>query len=599
MPQPTDPAVEVGAGRRASGWQRADPARLRLFAVALLVGVVVACSTALLIAGIAWVQIALFGHGEERDFASHVAGLPAWRVVLAPVLGGLVVGILIYGLPGRRYHGIADVMEACAFRGGRMDVRSGVGAATAAVVSLGAGASVGREGPAVHIGASLAAWVADRLGLSRSHSLTLVGCGAAAAVTASFNAPIAGVLFALEVVVGYYTLRVFAPIVVASMGALVVTQQLQEHGDFVFSVPPLSLESLWELPAFAVLGVASAACAVVLVLGVQRVQAVHGAVCVPLWLRPALGGLLVGLIGLQVPYALGVGYQTTDLALQGTLVAQSGLLVVVILAAKLAATVVSLGSGFAGGVFSPALVLGAVLGTGVGGVFNGWVPGGVSSEPVYAIVGMAAVASATLGAPISTILIVFELTGNYSIVAAVMLASAVASSCMGFAPFTSFFRWQLQRRGVNIVAGRDQSLLRTETIDALVSDSYCLIGEHDSLLQVQIKVGACRRHAVVMTDNTQRFIGSAVLRDLMRHDAAGEPLPVIDQLRDSRASLRPGTSLSGALDALVSSASEFLPVVVTDDAGDLRVLGVVWYNDVLARNNALLKQARAEEFGVN
>ncbi|MEM7378354.1 MAG: chloride channel protein, partial [Pseudomonadota bacterium] len=362
MPPPPDTPVDGGASRRANGWHRADPARLRLFVVALLVGVVVACSTALLIAGIAWVQIALFGHGEERDFASHVAGLPAWRVVLAPVVGGLVVGVLIYGLPGRRYHGIADVMEACAFRGGRMDVRSGIGAATAAVVSLGAGASVGREGPAVHIGASLAAWVADKLGLSRSHSLTLLGCGAAAAVTASFNAPIAGVLFALEVVVGYYALRVFAPIVVASMGALVVTQLLQEHGDFVFSVPPLSLESLWELPAFAVLGAAAAGCAVALVLGVQGVQAVHSAARVPLWLRPALGGLVVGLIGLHVPYALGVGYQTTDLALQGTLVVQSGMLVIAIMVAKLAATMVSLGSGFAGGVFSPALVLGAVLG---------------------------------------------------------------------------------------------------------------------------------------------------------------------------------------------------------------------------------------------
>ncbi|MEM6985130.1 MAG: chloride channel protein [Pseudomonadota bacterium] len=581
------------------GWHRADPARIRLFAVALLVGVLVACTTALLIGAIAALQGFLFGGGDERYFATVLAEAPWWRVVFAPLLGGLVVGVLIYGLPGRRYHGIADVMEACAFRGGRMDVRSGAGAATAAVVSLGAGASVGREGPAVHIGASLSAWFADKLGLSRSHSLTLLGCGAAAAVTASFNAPIAGVLFALEVVVGYYTLRVFAPIVVASMGALVVTQVVQEHADFAFVVPTVSLASIWELPIFAVLGACAAMCTVVLVYAVQLVQDAHNQCKVPLWLRPAIGGLVVGFIGLYVPYALGVGYQTTDLALKGTLVSESGLLISVILVAKLAATAVSLGSGFAGGVFGPALVLGAVLGTAVAGVFADVLPGTVSMVPVYAIVGMAAVASATLGAPISTILIVFELTGNYNIVAAVMLASAVASSCMSFTPFTSYFRWQLQRRGVNIVAGRDQSLLRTETIDSLVSEDFCQIGEHDSLMQVQIKVGACRRHAVVMLDNHQRFIGSASLRDLIRHNEDGEPVPVINQMRGSAESLRLGTSLSGALDALVSSSSEFLPVVEQDEDGELRALGIVRYSDVLARNNVLLKQARAEEFGVN
>ncbi len=519
--------------------------------------------------------------------------------MLAPVLGGLVVGLLIYGLPGRRYHGIADVMEACAFRGGRMDVRSGVGAATAAAISLGAGASVGREGPAVHIGASLAAWLADKLGLNRRHALTLLGCGAAAAVTASFNAPVAGVLFALEVVVGYYTLQVFGPIVVASMGALVVTQLIHGHNGATFEVPSMALVSYWELPLFAVVGVCAACCTIALVYGVQAVQSVHARCRVPLWLRPAIGGLIVGLIALKVPYALGVGYQTTDLALKGSLATQTGLAFGLILLAKLVATAASLGSGFAGGVFSPALVLGAVLGSLLGSLFGDVLPGTVSIEPIYAVVGMAAVASSTLGAPISTILIVFELTGNYGVVAAVMLASAVASSCMGFAPFSSFFRWQLQRRGVNIVAGRDQSLLRTETIDTLVAENYCQVGEHDALMQVQIKVGACRRHAVVMIDNKKRFLGSATLRELIRHDAEGQPLPVREQLRDSGDALSFGTSLSGALDALATSGAEFLPVIERDDSGDARLLGIVWHSDVLARYNQLLKQARAEEFGVN
>lgn len=576
-----------------------DPARVRLFAAALLIGVLVAFSTALLIWTISAVQAWLFGSGDERTFASTLAQASWWRVLWVPAVGGLCVGLLIYVLPGRRYHGIADVMEACSLRGGRMDVRSGVFAAAAAVASLGVGASVGREGPAVHIGASISAWFAEQLGLSRSHSLTLLGCGAAAAVTASFNAPIAGVLFALEVVVGYYTLRVFAPIVVASMGALVVTQLTHGYGDFAFSMPSFELASIWELPAFALLGAGSALCALMLVYGVQSVQSAHDRCWVPLWLRPAIGGLLLGTIGLYVPYALGVGYQTTDLALQGELVAHSGLAIGVILLAKLVATMVCLGSGFAGGVFGPSLVLGALLGTAVGSLLGAVVPGDLSGEPVYAIVGMAAVASAILGAPISTILIVIELTGNYSVVAAVMLGSVVASSCMGFAPFSSFFRWQLQRRGVNIVAGRDQSLLLTETIDSLVSRGFCQIGEHDSLVQVQIKVNTSRQHAVVMIDNQRQLVGSASLRHLVRQSSDGRSMPVVEQMRDRARSLRLGTSLSGALDTMVSSNSDFLPVVESDENAAVGVIGVVWYRDILARNNALLKQARAEEFGIN
>jgi len=231
--------------------------RIIFFLFALVVGAVVGIATLGLIKLILLVQQIGYGDSSEFRFAEIAASVPAWRVIAVPAIGGLLVGLLMEWLPGKRYHGIADVMEACALNSARMSVRSGIGAAAATAVSLGVGAPLGREGPAVHIGASISAWMAEKLGLDRRQSLALLGCGAAAAVTVSFDTPIAGVIFALEVIVGYYTLRVFAPIVIAAMAAIVVRDVFLGE-EPIFLLPNYTLYSLWELLPFAVLGILGA-----------------------------------------------------------------------------------------------------------------------------------------------------------------------------------------------------------------------------------------------------------------------------------------------------------------------------------------------------
>lgn len=230
-----------------------------LFGLALLIGVLAAYAVIGFRTLIGLCQLVFYESAAEESFISVIDSLPPWRVLLAPAIGGLLVGLFVHWfLPGRRNHGVADIMEACALRGGRMDAKAGVGAAIAAAASIGMGASVGREGPAVHLGASLSAWVAERLQLNRNLSLTLMGCGVAAAVATSFNAPIAGVFFALEVVVGQYALSVFAPIVIASVTATVVARiHLGNAPAFLF-VPDYHIVSFLEVPAFVLLGIVCA-----------------------------------------------------------------------------------------------------------------------------------------------------------------------------------------------------------------------------------------------------------------------------------------------------------------------------------------------------
>ncbi len=247
------------------------------------------------------------------------AQLPWWQIVLVPTLGGLTVGLLVrFFQAGARPQGVADVVEASVFKGGRIALKQGVVAALGATISIGSGASVGREGPAVHIGASLASWLGQRLKLSRSLSLTLLGCGVAAAVSASFNAPIAGAFFALEVVIGHYALSAFAPVVIASVAGTIVARV--HLGDYpAFILDDFELVSFLELPAFALLGVVSAGVAVVFMHGILLTHSAWRSSAVPGWLRPALAGAAVGAIAIAMPEILGVGYEATDRALHGAL----------------------------------------------------------------------------------------------------------------------------------------------------------------------------------------------------------------------------------------------------------------------------------------
>jgi len=568
--------------------------RLVFFLLAAIIGALVGLATLALIKLILLVQWLGFGAASEVRFAAIADTSPAWQVVLVPTVGGLLVGLLMQWLPGKRYHGIADVMEACALNSARMPARSGLGAALAAGVSLGVGAPLGREGPAVHIGASISAWLAERLSLDRKQSLALLGCGAAAAVTVSFNAPIAAVIFALEVIVGYYTLRVFAPVVIAAMVAVVVRENFLGT-EPLFALPEYSVSSLWELPLFALLGVLGALTSRALIAGVSGAESLWRHLHVPRWIQPALAGMVIGVIAVQLPMILSIGFEGTLLALNGQLVAT---LLVSLLFFKLITVSLAIGSGFAGGVFSPAIFIGAMLGGCFWLVLN-LLNLPVAEQGVYAVVGMAAMASALLGAPISTVLIVFELTRNYEITLGVMTAAAVASTVMQLGKHGSFFRWQLSRRNIDLSGARDISLLMTHRVENLITQRYTTVGPDCTVGELELRMGTERQRLAMLVDDNDSLQGSVGLSALVSH--------AIEQGMDGAAmgaakpldfAINPMTNIVTALKIMAEQQVEYVPVVNNDDPTQSRLLGVVLKNDLLMEHYDVVSRAREDEFGI-
>ncbi|MEM9369627.1 MAG: chloride channel protein [Pseudomonadota bacterium] len=427
--------------------------QLLLWPISVLLGVATGYAVIGFRTAIAELQTLFYG-ADDVTIHSVAADLPWYLVLTLPIVGGLLVGwILTTFTPDGKARGVADVIRAAAIRSGRVEAKPGLASAAAALITLSTGGSTGREGPAIHLGAIFATWLSDRIRASGITARDILGCGAAAAVSASFNAPLAGALFAMEVVLRHYALHAFGPITVAAVAGAVVSQI--HFGDIrEFMLPPHSVEFYWEMPAFLVLGIISGVVGVAMIRGVfvaDRVADwVQGKAGIPNWLRPAVAGGLLGLIALEFPHIIGVGYETTLLALSADFVFSTA---VVFAAVKVVAVALTFSGRMGGGVFSPALMLGALTGCAFGEIATGLFPAVSGSQSLYALAGMGAVAGAVLGAPISTTLIVFELTGDFQVAIAVMIAVSVASVVADQMVARSFFLTQLEQQGLKLADG--------------------------------------------------------------------------------------------------------------------------------------------------
>ncbi len=490
----------------------------RLWFFAILIGTAAAYGVIAFRFAIDAVSTVAFGETEAMVI-SGAASLDFWRAWAAPVIGGIVVSAILYfagrhnWLEAGRAQGVADVIEARAVAGGRISLRAGLAAAVVSAVSLGSGASAGREGPAVHLGGAIASIINRHMGFTAKQRRTLLGCGAAAAVSASFNAPVAGVLFALEVILGNYALSVFGPIAAASVAAAIVARI--HLGNFpAFAPPDYGVITTIDVPLAAILGVFCGLIAAAFLLSTRRLTEDirefarrHG---VSYFILPALGGVLIGLVGAFYPQILGVGYEAVTNALAGK---YTLFLLVLLVVLKCAATAVTLSCRFGGGVFSPGLVIGAFAGAAFGAALAQLFPGATASPVYYAMIGMGAAGGAILGAPISTTLIAFEMTGEYGITISLMVAVAIATLIVQWLCGQSFFHWQLSRRGYDLSEGPQGVILQTirvrdvmETMPpgAPLSEDASRLDARQSLGEALARLNEAEEHGLPVVDPAEQ-----------------------------------------------------------------------------------------------
>ncbi len=566
--------------------------QVKLSILALIIGVGIAYGALGFRVGIELIQQQTFGFALH-DGIHFIAELPWWQILLIPTAGGLAIGLFVHHLmPEQRSCGVADVIEAGARHGGRMNPATTVKAAALSLSSIGVGASVGREGPVIHLGAGLASWVAQRLHLNPSMALTLLGCGLASAIGASFNAPIAGVFFALEVVIGHYALHTFAPIVIAAVAGTVISRI--HFGAFpAFIIPSYDFASFFEFPAFILLGLVCAIASILFVRAIFVTEDVINRIALPVWTRPAVGGLVVGAIAIFLPHVLGVGYAATDAALKAALPLS---LMLVLIVAKTAATAISIGSRFGGGVFSPSLFVGAMVGGAFGTIAGSIFPDLAASPGFYAIIGMGAVAAPVIGAPISTMLIVFELTGEFEVVIAAMIAVTISTVISQQVVGRSLFFGQLKRRGVVIRAGRIEQLLTATHVGDLMTEEFETIQEdaHARDIRDIMENAAYGDFFVINADG--RLVGSltfASLRGITLDDELDQLINARDIARLNPPVLCAGDDLEDALHLMERHHEDSLPVV--NDRESRIVVGILHHKTALIAYNQALLRARAEE----
>nr|WP_089947852.1 chloride channel protein [Litoreibacter albidus] len=449
------------------------PSQLQFWFIALLVGIAAGLAALVFRKGIAAIQGVLYDAKDVRALQEFVTDLEWYWIVLIPIAGGLLTGWILHRFTDDgRVRSVADVIEGSALHNGRVEKRAGLASAAASIITLGTGGSSGREGPVVHLAGVISSWVCDLIKADGITGRDLLGCAVAAAVSASFNAPIAGALFALEVVLRHFAVHAFAPIVIASVAGTVINRLA--FGDVTEFALPLNttLDFYVELPAFLMLGLLCGLVAVALMRAIfwaddvgNHVQSLSG---MPRWLRPAFAGAMLGVIALWFPHIIGVGYGTTSAALTGELLLHEAIIFAMI---KVAAVAITMAGRMGGGVFSPSLMVGALTGLAFGGIATSVFPNVSGSETLYALAGMGAVAAAVLGAPISTTLIVFELTGDWQTGLAVMVAVSLSTALASRLVDRSFFLTQLERRGVHLAAGPQAYLLSMFRVRNVMRDA--------------------------------------------------------------------------------------------------------------------------------
>ncbi len=516
--------------------------------------------------------------------------------VLTPAVGGLLITPLVLRVaPEARGSGIPQVMVAVSNLGGRVSRGLLLWRPLATAVSIGSGASLGTEGPVVQLGASLSNLVASVFRLNEERRRNLVATAAAGGIAATFNAPIAGVLFALEVILGQFQGRYFASVVIGSVSATAVSRTLL--GDVpAFAIPDdYVLGSHLELPIFLLLGVLASFLAVAFIRAMVGAEDVLNRFQVPTWLRPATGGLVVGLLALVLPQVLGRGYDVTGSILNEQTVAP--LLLAALLVGKMLATAASIGSWGSGGIFAPVLLVGAAFGALVGEAAQWALPAWDLRAGPYALVGMAAVFAGVTRAPMSSIVMIFEVSGSYELILPLLLAAVIATLGADLLHPESFYDLMLSRRGLSLLRMREIDLLQTVRVGEVMDRDVPTVFAEDTLRDLAENLVASHHHGFVVVSRStpERMVGIVTLTDLERARREGlEPTtPLRDVCTCGVAYATPDEPASDALERMGRLGIGRMPVVASDDAS--RPVGFVRQTDLARAYYMAVSRERTQD----
>lgn len=511
-----------------------------------------------------------------------------WFLIISPTAGGLIVGLLIfYFAREAKGHGVPEVMEALELHGGRIRPRVVIIKALASSVCIGSGGSAGREGPIAQIGSAIGSVIGQKLKLTPYDTKILLSCGAGAGIAATFNTPIGGVLFALELIIREFKTRSFIPIVIATVFATLVSgnilKLLGSATVLMFKMPPYTLKSNWEIIFYFVLGILSGVLGVLFTKSLYATEDLFDKLKIPEYVKPAVGGLVVGLSGLILvtivgrPLIFGVGYKVIDLMIKGKLLI---LLIMALVLLKIIATSITIGSGGSGGIFSPSLFIGAMFGAAYGIVLHHFFPVITAGYAGYAIVGMAAVFAGASRAPLTAIVMIFEMTGEYSIILPVMFACVTSDAVSNALMKDTIYTLKLKRRGVTIEHDMGVNLMKTIFVkDIMRYDLETLYVDTtiERLTQEIMIIGHMSYPVLDRNDNLVGIITTAELRRTLK--LGRENLTIGDIMQTNLIKVHRNDTLEDVAMRVGAREIGHFPVVDTKDENKL--IGFFTIGDML------------------
>jgi len=524
-------------------------------------------------------------------YSGYIPGdITSILIPLIPALGGLLLGPLGALFPTEaKGHGVPEVMESVIRQGGILRARTIFIRGIASAITIGTGGSAGREGPIAQIGAAIGSYVAQVFKMSSNNIRILLGCGAAGGIAAAFNAPIAGALFALEIVLGDWHITTFTPVIMSSVIATTTSRWLH-GGKAMFDVPYYQLVNPIEIIFYIILGLLSGLVALLFIHSMDKTEHFfEDKIKIHPWLKPALGGFLVGIIGLAFPQIFSNGYEPMGLALMGNM---AFWLMASLVFLKILATSLTLGSGGSGGIFAPALYIGAMLGGAFGTIINLLFPFMTAKPGAYSLVGMGAVLAAAAHAPLTNILLLFELTGDYHIILPIMVACIMSTLTIRALSPHSIFSIGLHKKGITIEAGKEVNVLQSLKVkDAMTMDNLEIIPEDMSFSHILQHITLSSHSNFPMVNKEGQLAGLISFQEIRQHvfdSDLGQLVIAKDLATLSMSTVTPSDNLKDALSRLALGNIKQLQVVDTKDPRKL--LGILTRSDIITAYNRAISR---------